>query len=274
MATLIRPNYKRIAEFIINPGPNSRTLKYPQFTLEFEKNFDLNGEPDETVAKIFNPSADTEKAFDRRNGKNINFIINAGYEFDSGLVTLGEVVDFQTETAGNDRILIAVIHDVNDRWQKAMVTETFSGVHPASFIIKNVFDSFGIKATIKLGNDKSFEDKSISLPLKKFVEDMAKETDSNFLMRDSRMIFQPKVGKGGKIVFVLKPESGLVDRVETTDKGLLVKTIFNYRFRGTDIVKLEFREINTFVKVLRGIHSFRDKDAFTELEVVPEPKIA
>lgn len=271
---MIRPNYKRIAEFIINPGPNTRILKYPEFTLEFEKNFDLNGEPDETVAKIFNPSLQTEQAFIRKNRKNINMIINAGYEFDSGLVTLGEVVDFQTETAGNDRILIAVIHDRNDRWQKAMVTKTFMGVNKASFIIKNIFDSFGIKATIKLGNDKSFEDKSISLPLKKFVEDMAKETDSNFLMRDSRMIFEPKAEKGKKIVFVLSPETGLIDRPEITDKGILVKSIFNYRFRGTDIVKLKFRDVNTSVKVLRGIHSFRDKDAFTEIEVVPEPKIA
>ena len=179
------------------------------------------------------------------------------------------MIDLQTETVGNDRILTAVIHDRNERWQKAMVTKTFSGVHKASFIIKNIFDSFGIKATINLGNDKSFEDKSISAPLRTFVKDMAKETDSNFLMRDSRMIFQPKAEKGKKTVFVLSPESGLIDRPEVTDKGLLIKSIFNYRFRGTDIVSIQFptRGINRTFKVLRGLHSFRGKDAFTELEV-------
>jgi len=264
---MIRPNYKRVAEFVINPGANSRILTYPEFTLEFEKTFDLNGEPDETVAKIFNPSPETSKAFVPRGRKNINMIINAGYSFDSGLVTLGEVVDLQTETVGNDRILTATIHDRNSRWQTTIVTKTFSGVQKASFIIRNIFDGFGIKATINLGNDKTFEDKSISSPLRRFVEDMARETDSNFFMSDARMIFQPKATKGKKVVFVLSPETGLIDRPEVTDKGLLLKSLFNYRFRGNDTIRLEFREIDRTAKVLRGIHNFGDKNAFTELEV-------
>jgi len=271
---MIRPNYKRVAEFVINTGPNSRRLNYPEFTLEFEKVFDLNGEPDETVAKIFNPSPETSDAFIARSGSKVNMIINAGHSFDSGLVTLGEVIDLQTETVGNDRILTAVIHDRNDRWQRTMVTKTFSGVQKASFIIKNIFDSFGIKATINLGNDKTFEDKSISSTLRRFVEDMAKETDSNFFMKDARMTFQPKVTKGKKVVFVLSPETGLIDRPEVTDKGLLIKSLFNYRFRGNDTIVIKFREINSSFKIQRGVHSFGDKDAFTEIEVVPLPSEA
>lgn len=269
---MIRPNYKRIAKFTIGSGPSSRILNYPDFTLEFEKNFDLNGEPDETVAKIFNPSPETSKAFVPKNGKNVNMIISAGYTFDSGLVTLGEVIDLQTETVGNDRVLIATIHDRNSRWQRTMVTKTFSGVQKASFIIKNIFDGFGIDATINLGNDKTFEDKSISSTLRRFVEDMAKETDSNFFMSDARMIFQPKATKGKKVVFLLSPDTGIIDRPEVTDKGLLIKSIFNYRFRGNDTVQVRFKNntdinIDSSFKVLRGLHSFRDKDAFTELEV-------
>jgi len=34
---MIKANYKRVAEFVINPGPNSRTLTYPDFTLEFDQ---------------------------------------------------------------------------------------------------------------------------------------------------------------------------------------------------------------------------------------------
>ncbi len=39
---MIRPNYKRVAEYVINPGPSGRTLKLSDHTHVFEKIFDLN----------------------------------------------------------------------------------------------------------------------------------------------------------------------------------------------------------------------------------------
>ena len=269
----MRPNFKRIAQFVINPGANTRILNYPEFTLEFEKIFDLNGAPDETTIRIFNPSSDTARAFVPPNAQTkVRMIINAGFESDSGLVTQGEVIRLKTDTVGNDRILTATIHDRNALWQNTMVAETFSGVHKASFIIDDIFSSFGIKATINLGNDKTFEDKSINSTLRRFVEDMAKETDSDFFMNDARMIFAPKAEKGKRVVFLLSPNAGLLDRPEITDKGLKIKTLFNYRYRGGDTVQVQFKNnsdlnIDKTFKVLRGIHAFQDKDGFTELEV-------
>jgi len=267
------PNFKRVAEFVINPGPNARILKYPEFTLEFEKVFDFNGAPDETSIRIFNPSSDTLKAFNPLDNKTkVRMIINAGFEADFGLVAQGDILRRKTETIGNDRIFTAVVQDRNRLWQDTMVSKTFSGVQKASFIIDNIFSSFGIKATINLGNDITFEDKSINSTLRRFVEDMAKETNSKFFMSDARMIFQPKIGKQKRIVFLLSPDSGLIDRPEITDKGLKIKTLFNYRYRSNDTVKVEFNNnsdlnIDQTFKVLRGLHVFQDKDGFTELEL-------
>jgi len=284
----MRPNFKRVATYKIltvdTAGNKSdlaqaRILTYPNFTLEFEKKFDLDGLPDETRAKIFNPSPDTIDSFRNKPNRKTFLIIEAGYEADSGLMTQGEVIDFTTDTVGNDRILTAIVHDRNALWQNTMVTKTFSGVHSASSIIDSVLADFGIPGTINLGVDKSFEDKSINSTLRRFLNDMAKETLSDFFMSDARMIFQPRATKGNKIVFVLSPETGLIERPEkatvqiktsqgiTALEGLKIKSLFNYRFRGGDIIQLKFRELDQTVKIHNGIHKFQDKDAFSELEV-------
>ncbi len=284
----MRPNFKRVATYKIltvdTAGNKSdiaqaRILSYPNFTLEFEKKFDLDGVPDETRAKIFNPSPDTVKAFFKQRNRKTFLIIEAGYEADSGLMTQGEVVDFVTDTVGNDRILTAIIHDRNALWQNTMITKTFSGIHSASSIINSVLADFGIPGTIDLGTDKNFEDKSINSTLRRFLNDMAKETLSDFFMSDARMIFQPRATKGKKVVFVLSPDTGLIDRPEkttvqiktsqgvTTREGLKIKSLFNYRFRGGDTIQVKFREIDQTFRIYNGIHMFQDKDAFSELEV-------
>ncbi len=283
-----RPNFKRVATYKIisvdNAGKKSdlaeaRILDYPNFTLEFEKIFNLDGVADETRAKIFNPSLDTAQAFFKFRNQTTFMIIEAGYEFDSGLMTQGEVIDFTTSTVGNDRILTAIIHDRNALWQNTMITKTFSGVHSAKFIIEDVLSDFGIPGTIELGNNKNFEDKSINTTLRRFLSDMAKETDTDFFMRDARMIFQPKATKGTKVIFVLSPETGLLGIPEkatiqvigsrgiTSIDGFKIRSLFNYRFRGGDIIRIKFRKINQTFKIINGLHKFQDKDAFSELEV-------
>ena len=219
------------------------------------------------------------KAFFKQRNRKTFLIIEAGYEADSGLMTQGEVVDFVTDTVGNDRILTAIIHDRNALWQNTMITKTFSGIHSASSIINSVLADFGIPGTIDLGTDKNFEDKSINSTLRRFLNDMAKETLSDFFMSDARMIFQPRATKGKKVVFVLSPDTGLIDRPEkttvqiktsqgvTTREGLKIKSLFNYRFRGGDTIQVKFREIDQTFRIYNGIHMFQDKDAFSELEV-------
>lgn len=256
-------NFKRVATFLIG---GSRELNFPEFTLGFDLVFDNTPTPNSCEATITNPSDATVQALESQGGKKVRMQISGGYERDVGQVISGEVESFVPKRNGVDRQLKIQIIDRIEKWATARVSRTFAGKVSLSKMAQDLLDTFGLVGDLNLGTDRILEDKSFNTKLRVALVDIAKESDSEFFMRDGRIIFRPKENPGVRTVFELSPTSGLVGRPERQSDGTVrAVSIFNFRIGSGDGIKLKSEEFDSVFSVVKGRHKFNDRDGLTEM---------
>ncbi len=256
-------NFKRRATFLIG---GARELNFPEFSLAFTTVFDSKPTPNTTEATIWNPSNATIQSVDRSGGAPIKMLISAGYETDKGQVVAGEIKTFSISREGTDRLLKIQLIDQIENWSSARVSRTFAGKNKASEMVNDFLNSFGLVADITLGEDVVLENRSFNTKLKNALIQLARETKSDFFMRDGRIIFRPKSSPGTTTIFQLSPISGLKGRPEReTDGNVRAVSIFNYRLGSGDSIGLKSEEVDALFVIESGRHIFSPTQGDTEL---------
>ncbi len=241
--------------------------------MDFKNSFSIKGS-DSTTAHIYNPSKETIESVEPKAGLNQTIAIDAGYEDDHGLCVFGEIYEFSVNNTGIDRILEMKIHDSTTKWANTRVSKTWPENTKASTVIKDLTGIFGLDlGKTEVGADKVFpRGVSFNVKLKKALEQMAKETGSDFFLRNSRLYFQSALDKGIKTGVILNEANGLIGRPESriinNEARWIIKSLFNYKIGPGELIRVESKDFSEDCKVISGNHSYTDAKAYTEMEVV------
>jgi hypothetical protein len=264
--------WKRYISFTIG----KREYKAP-FVLKFNAEFSMKGRGN-TRAYIYNPSDETIENVVPRKGENQQIIIDAGYEEDHGICIIGEICSYKVTKAGLERVLEMTISDSATKLSSIKISKTWNRGVKASAVLKDIVSMSGIdSAKIELDNDKIYpRGLSLNTTLHNALNQMMRDTGSDYFLRNGKLYFQPKNDQGIKTGILLSSATGLIDRPEIlsvkkdgkyVNQGS-VKSLFNYRIGPGEHIRVEAESFRGNCKVTKGSHSFSDDDANTVMEVV------
>lgn len=260
--------WKRYISFKIG----EKEYKSP-WELAFESSFNLKG-GSVTRASVYNPSDEMIANAEPQGGVSQSIIINAGFEKDYGVCVIGEIFAYTVHGTGVDKILEMHVGDSVAKWSKVKVCRTWQKNIKASAVINDLINMFELDiGKIEAGTDKKYQSGiSFNCKLKVALEQMAKETESDFFLRNGRLYFQSKEDDGIKTGVQLTSKTGLLKKPEKIfigkQEGWKIKSLFNYKIGSGEFISIESSSLTGDSKVVRGRHYYTDKEAYTEMEVV------
>ncbi len=264
--------WKRYVSFTIG----KREYKAP-FVLKFNAEFSMKGRTN-TRADIYNPSDETIENVVPRDKKNQKIIIDAGYEEDHGICIIGEICTYKVTKAGLERVLEMTISDSATTLSNMKISRTWHQGVKASTVVKDIAMMSNIDpGRIEMENDKKYSrGLSLNTTLHNALNQMKRDTGSEYFLRNGKLYFHPKKDQGIKTGVLLSAATGLIDRPEilsVTKEGKYVnqgavKSLFNYRIGAGEHIRIESENFIGNCKVIKGNHSFSDDDAYTVMEVV------
>lgn len=245
--------YKRIASVKIG----NRVFTFPPFSVEFDQTIKI-GVPTTTTLKLYNPAPDTIKACEATGAglakKYPQVTIDAGYEEEHGTCVIGSVYKYEVKKQGADRVLECNISDQTMNWQNAIINKTWKKTS-GSVILKDMLASLGITASVSLGTDKTYVTFTATT-FRSAVQKIITDTKSEYIFKNGTFEATPKTKKNTTNVYLLTPETGLLDVPKKTTTGWQFKTLFFYKLNGGDYVKLKTSTIDAILKIVSGKKSF------------------
>ncbi len=89
---------KWLREFYVSVG--GKVFPYQGFEMEFSVDFDDTEDPDQAKVKIYNLTPETETSMEVGD----DFVLEAGFQGNTGVLLEGEVTDIHTEADGTERV--------------------------------------------------------------------------------------------------------------------------------------------------------------------------
>jgi hypothetical protein len=242
--------------------------------MTFSANFSIQG-ISRVKAFLYNPSEKTIAAATApQGGKKQTFIIDAGYEEDHGICITGEIHKAEVKVQGTEKVLEMEIHDSVTDLSNRRVCRSWPRNARASKVVNDLSSLFALKqGKIEVGTDKTYPNGlTLNKKLKDAVKDIARETQSDFFIRDGRFYFISKNNQGLRTGVVLSPAQGLIGSPEVKQTGnrttLKIKSLFNYKIGAGEHVTLKSDSVKGDFKVLKGSHSYSVENAYTSMEVI------
>ena len=264
--------WKRYISFTIG----KREYKAP-FVLKFNTEFSMKGRGN-TRAYIYNPSEETIENVVPRQGENQTIKIDAGYEEDHGICVIGEISSYKVTTSGLERVLELVVSDSATSLSTIKINQSWNKGVKASTVVKDIIARSGIgTGKIETETDKAYpRGLSLNTTLHNALNQMMRDTGSDYFLRNGKLYFQSKKDQGIKTGILLNSATGLIDRPEIlavkkdgkfVNQGS-IKSLFNYRIGPSEHIRVESENFTGNCKVIKGSHSFADDEAYTVMEVV------
>lgn len=265
--------WKRYISFTIG----QREYKAP-FVLEFSTSFSTRG-CGNTRAAIYNPSDETIENVEPRGGENQTIIIDAGFEDDHGICIIGEVYEYDIKTMGTERILTMSISDSATRLSTIKICRTWHPDVKASVIINDLISESGIDAgKVNVRDNKTYpRGITLNTTLVNAFEQMAKDTHSDFFIRNEKIYFQTDDDEGIKTGILLSPATGLIEKPVMVSvkngngnirKQGSVKSLFNYKIGSGEQIRIESETFTGDCRVISGEHNYSEENASTLMEVM------
>lgn len=246
---------------------NGRVLYYPPFTMEHE--IDFSATPVGKV-KIYNPSADTVAACEKKKNAYAPIIIEAGYEEDSGIVLMGDIVKFSYKP-GLDATLELDVRDGSVNYLNLAVTKNYRGRVAASDVILDICSYAGIEYDrIELKNDHVWSRGHswiAGTKVHQAFQFLALLTKSKYFYRYGKVNFLAPE-KGYDEAYLISASSGLI-KARKTSKGFKLSCLYLYKIGSGSIVEYEDENLESYMcKVRKGKHKFNPTgESGTEIEV-------
>lgn len=270
-------------KFII--GSNSYETPY---SLGFEVEFSMEG-TNTAKAYIYNPA--DELITEIINLENKKVIIDAGFEDDHGVCFSGEIYKVEIKESKLERMLELKICDSFEKWTTKMISTSWPANVTASTVVNELAEQMQIdQGQIEIKVEKKYpRGLTFNTSLKNALQEMARETKSDFFIRDGRLYFLEKDFPGIKTYLQVDASTGLTNGPEILHDNLISEErpekrklgmLFNYKLGAGDNFKVKAQKsqysksgnletVNEEItaKVLRGKHFFTEADAYTEMEV-------
>jgi len=246
-----------------------REFSSPPFSLEFSVEFVSASTPATAEIVLRNVSDDTVAAAEKRGKEFPRLTLTAGYQNDSGIVMLGNVIESVGAWEGPDRTLKLKVMDSASVWNTAFVSLSYSTPTPASVILSALLAKAGIVgAQIQPANNKVFDRYSVNCSFRDALLRLAKDTGSEVFARQGQIYFRSPSARDSATAIVIEPEE-IIGEVQKTSTGVRVRTLFNHRFAPGVFVDLQSKRQPGLYRVKKAKLSWSDSgDAGVEWEGV------
>lgn len=236
------------------------------FEIDFLVSFDDDPEPNISHVMIYNLS-DTTIALLK---KDVNLILNAGYEGDVGTILLGTIDKQETAWEGIDKVTKLTIGEGSDKWLSSYVSKAYAPGVTSKAILTDLAGMFGMElGELKLVNNLTYaRGRSVSGMLQSVIRQVVAETGSKFHISQGKILIRPWEA-GTETGFLLNADTGLIESPQPFEEektsGYRVRMLLNHRITVDSILQIESKTANGTFRVRKGSHS---GDFITEVEVV------
>jgi hypothetical protein len=249
---------------------NGREFSSENFALSFALDFVTGSTPTKGQVELYNPADQTVKGVEKTGRDFPRCTITAGYESDSGIVFLGNIIKAQDSWTGPDRILKCDLMGAANLWLNARVSIAYSVPTPASTIISALLAKVGVTgAQIQPERDHVYPRYAVNTSFRQALIQLAKDTGSVFFERQGQIYFRAPTSRDQAPAIVLEPDA-IIGLPQKTEKGWKFSTLFEYRMTSGVYVDSRSKRAPGTFRVLKGKHQFSTEgEASTEIEVEP-----
>lgn len=226
--------------------------------------FSIRRRSDDTQAngaiRIYNLSKTNEERISERG---LPVVLFAGYERPQSDITeifRGDVVRFERQRIGNDRI--SVVHVGNEvlRQNTVVLNRTFRGPTSVRQIVRDLVRELGLPhgPIDDIPDITRFEDFPANGPVIDSLRTILKDANVRFYI-DGGVVYFTSPGRptrGPRLRFVISQESGMVGTPTVTDDGIRIRTLLDHRiYLGATVRVVSLGESVGEYKVVEIEHS-------------------
>lgn len=239
--------FKKEAKITIATDIKTKLFESPPFSIRYELTQSISSVT-KVICQLYNPNDDTIAMCEAYKIAGIKQYptceIQAGYENNISIAATGNIKNFDVLRQSQDRILQIEIFD-NVQWYDQIVSKTYKQQTKASIILNDIIGDR--PAQIRLGNDKLMHKGFVVKTIYSGVKAIAKETNSNFALRNGTLIMEPK-GFDPRRIIKLDFTTGLINVPEKIDRPAS-KNGKKQAFSGYGIKTLYINDLNIWSSI-------------------------
>lgn len=261
--------FMRVVEIV----SSSVKMNNTNLDIEFEVPFDDDLEPNLSEIGVYNLSENTINNL--KNGQ--NFVMNAGYKEDKGLILNGRIVSALTKLQGADMLTTIKVLDSLPYNAKKTLKKTYKANIKADAILQDCAKVLGIKvAVLKLPKNIAYpKGYTINSDIVKEMQKIAKECGASCYISRGQ-IYIRSLKEGDNHQFRLNAQTGLIGSPEyfekeengVTVKGYKIKSLLQHRMHTASIIHLEAVNVKATLRVRSGKHTCKGDTYYTEVEAL------
>lgn len=263
------PNRNIVLQLIDKNGKGlrfeSRSMKNPNgFYISFSINKNQEKEPNESTVIIYNLSEDNRRELDK---KYYYIILNAGYNNDEKLLSLGEILEVKHIFDTNSIKTTISFNDGSQKYSNSAISKTFSSGTKIKTIIDEISKSMGYKDPFIADIDDNLEISNattISGKSSEILKDFCDKAGVKFSIQNDKLYIKKEDSYIPGKTFLINKNTGLIDSVEKKIRKLLKK----YKPKRKNLKKTSSAEtVENFYK------KQYEKDHEVELKCLLQPEI-
>lgn len=247
-----------------------RQITFPGLDIEFEIKFSQDEEGNAGHIRFFNLSDSTIEQLKQDE----QFILEAGYKNDTGIILPGIIERQQTKWDKVDKVTTLIVGDNTKAYLNSTINQTWQTGAKASEIAPKIAKATGLQVVeINLAEDVTYEKgKTFSTTCQKALKEIAKDTNSKLYCNKGKIYMRPKE-KHSQQTILLNSDTGLISAPQknsnSDEKGttFTIQSLLNYRIQVDTLVKVESKTVSGEFRVVSGKHTAEGKDYTTTAEV-------
>lgn len=221
------------------------TVGTKQFLTRIAFEIKKNDESDPNKAKIsvYNLSADSRSYLEKTDEQ---MRLEAGYQNDIGIIFWGDIAEngVKHERKGGDIITTIQCGDGLTELQNAHIECSFKEGATCQQIVNAALDKIGLHISVKNGDlSKQYVNgKAFSGTVKKLLDEITKYCGLTWNTQNNAIQIYPAGGSATQYAVLLNAKTGLIGLPSKTEKGILVRSLLNYRLIPGGRFKLETKD--------------------------------
>jgi len=221
------------------------TIGTKQFNtrISFDIKKDDGSDPNKAKISVYNLSPDSRAYIENTSEK---MRLEAGYKGDVGIVFWGDIATkgIKHERNGGDIITTMQCGDGLYEIQNAHIECSFKEGSTCQQIVDAALAKIGLHLSVKSGDlsKQYINGKAFSGTVKKLLDQITEYCGLTWNTQNNSIQIYPKGASAVETVVLLKSTTGLIGLPSKTEKGMMARSLLNYRLIPGGKFKLETRD--------------------------------